>query len=85
VVHPCLTILAVMPGVGHVSPDKGIGGTSKRWRFSYVIVAAYPSLLAKLKLGCLCALLRGPPSAHRRLYCLCCSGYLPFLTSKIKA
>ena len=39
-----------MLSAGHVLLNKGINGTSKRWRF-YVIVAAYPSLLAKLKLS----------------------------------
>jgi len=48
--------------------------------FVYVIVAAYPSLLAKLKLSCLCALPRGPRSAHRRP----CNSCLPFFTSEIK-
>jgi len=62
-----LTILALMPGVGNVSPVKGI-------------VAAYPSLLAKLKLSCLCALPRGPKSTHGRR----CNSCLPFFTSEIK-
>ena len=44
------------------------------------IIAAYPSLLAKLKLSCLCALLRGLRSIHGRHY----NSYLPFFTSKIK-
>jgi len=63
----------------HVSLDKGISSTSKKWRF-YVVIAAYPSLLAKLKLSCLCALLRGLKSAHKQRY----NSYLPFFTSKIK-
>jgi len=48
-----------LASVGNVSPVEGIGGTSRRWRFCllYVVVAAYPSLLAKLKLSRLCALL----------------------------
>ena len=49
--------------------------------FIYVIIATYPSLLAKLKLSCLYALLRGLKSAHKRP----CNSCLPFLTSKIKA
>jgi hypothetical protein len=47
-----------MPSVGNVLPVEGI-------------MAAYPSLLAKLKLSCLCALLRGPRSMHRRRYNSC--------------
>jgi hypothetical protein len=56
-----------MPSVGNVLLVKGI-------------VAAYPSLLAKLKLSCLCALLRGPRSTHKRRYNSC----LPFFISEIK-
>jgi hypothetical protein len=41
----------------HISLNEGISGTSKGGAFVYVIVAAYPSLLAKLKLSRLCALL----------------------------
>jgi hypothetical protein len=43
-------------------------------------MAAYSSLLAKLKLSCLCALLRGLRNMHKRRY----NSYLPFFTSEIK-
>jgi hypothetical protein len=56
-----------MLSVGNVLPVEGI-------------VAAYPSLLAKLKLSCLCALLRGPKSTHGWR----CNSCLPFFTSEIK-
>jgi len=63
----------------HVSLDKGISGTSRKWRFCLYCSGCLP-LLAKLKLSCLCALLRGPRSAHKQP----CNSCLPFFTSKIK-
>jgi len=63
----------------HVLLDKGISGTSRKWRFC-LYYSSYLPLLAKLKLSCLCALLKGRRSAHGRPRNSC----LPFFISKIK-
>jgi len=86
--------LAVDAWRKHVSLDEGISGTSKGGAFVYVVVAAYPSLLAKLKLSRLCALLgalevrtgglviAAYPSLLAKLkFFFIISSFLPFLLS----
>ena len=52
-----LSVSNVLLVKGIIQKRAGSYSTSKRWRFSYIVVAAYPFLLAKLKLSCLCAFL----------------------------
>jgi len=71
--------LAVMLGVGNISPVEGISSTSKRWRF-YLYYSSCLPLLAKLKLGRLCALLR---ALEVRTSSLVMAAY-PSLLAKLK-